>query len=285
MRNKATMLFVAVIVCVGGFRAMAGTLAYWQFDETGGGVVVDSSTNGHDMVVGNSETNTVGNPARVADGYSYGAYRFSSEDIGDVVKFENSDEATHVPAVTPTSTMDWTVEAFFKLSEIPQTWGSGDSPNTLFEWKDTSGRSNWLRIRRQTVGSNYGQMDATYWDGSTYKTLLHPALLDTNIWYFVAESYDATTGTRKLWIDDASATDTPDAVNLGTPHRFSIGSSSWNVDEFSRSFDGVIDEVRISDAVVAENDMLFHTVPEPTHVGLLAISCLGALLFHRSRIR
>ncbi len=240
-------------------------VAYWKFDETTGQYIQDSSGSGHDMVIGNAGgSDTLADPTRTANGYSNGALSFSSEDIGNVVQFENADEPTQVPTVTPTSTMSWTVEAFFKLSAIPDNWGTGDSPNTLLQWEDTAGRVNLLRVRRQTVDSvNYGQMDATYWDGSNYQTLLHDALLEIETWYYVAMTYDVATGTRKLWIDDVSTNDTPGAVNLGTPKRFSIGSGSWTGSEFNRSFDGMIDEVRISNYLVQGNDMLLNSLFRP----------------------
>jgi len=263
---------------------MAGTIAYWQFDATSGQAVLDSSGGNYHLVVGNSDTDTLADPTRTANGYSNGALDFSSDSHGDIVKFQNGSDQS--AALEPSGS--WTVEAFFNLSQIPSGWGSSATPNTLLQWRDTAGRTSTLRLRANGV---FGQMDATYWNGSAYQTLLHTASLEADTWYYVAQTYDAGTGTRTLRINGASESDTPGAVNLGTMDRFTIGSGHWdssgNSDGgsgFFRSFDGRIDEVRISDTVVAENDLLINTIPEPATIGLVAFSCFGVLLFRRRLI-
>ena len=285
MKNKSTILFAAFIVCMGGSQTMASTVAYWQFDATSGQAVLDSSGGGYHLVLGNAGgTDTLADPTRTANGYSNGALDFSSNSHGDIVKFENGSDQS--AALEPSGS--WTVEAFFNLSKIPSGWGSSATPNTLLQWRDTGGHTSVLRLRGN---GGFGQMDATYWDGSAYQTLLHTASLETDTWYYVAETYDAGTGTRTLRINSASESDTPGAVNLGTMERFTIGSGHWvsggNSDGgngFFRSFDGRIDEVRISDTVVAENDLLINTIPEPATIGLVAFSCFGALLIRRNFI-
>jgi hypothetical protein len=71
-------------------------------------------------------------------------------------------------------------------------------------------------------------------------------------------------------------------TTLNTTSGLVIGG--FTVDAFEFGLDGLIDEVRLSNTVLAPSDLLVSAVPVPAAVWLLC-SALGGLGFARRRIR
>ena len=121
-------------------------------------------------------------------------------------------------------------------------------------------------------------------DLSSAVALHSPDLLPTGQYLHVAATLDDATDTMKLFIDGTEVASgialgiRPNVTSLYGNARVSIGglADGWNLGQY---FNGVIDEVRISDTALSPSEFLRGSVPEPTTLAiwaLLGVTCLAA---------
>jgi hypothetical protein len=143
---------------------------------------------------------------------------------------------------------------------------------------------------------NDNRLEAYAFDGTNdaspadFRGVVSDAPLLANVWYNAAVTNDGTT--MRLYIDDTSngvgdyvlqsAANSSIAggalVQSNAP--WSIGRGWFNGP--ADFFDGQIDEVRISDVVLASSQFLFSPIPEP-HSCLLALMALTSMAWRRPK--
>ncbi len=205
----------------------AGHLAgHWKLDESSGIVAADSSGNGNDGTL-------VGGPNwRPGDGQIGGALELDGRnDYIEVAKPEGLDFA-------PGS---FSASAWVKAYTVAGQWQAimeydRDSPNgnRFGLWIDTSGRFHFR------VGQNT-------WHSTTS--------VKANAWHLLTATYDGDTHRMRLYINgvlDATATNTAGFV-APVQSALTIGACGSQDSEFFR---GLLDDVRIYDATLSDEDVL-----------------------------
>ena len=106
--------------------------------------------------------------------------------------------------------------------------------------------------------------------------------LDVGTWYFLAATYqniDAGTSEIKLFVN--GALDASHTVALGpmaTPDvPLHIGAYIWDPAGYQKYMDGLMDDVRIYDTALSEEEIAAMFVPEPATIALLGLGGLAVL--------
>lgn len=118
-----------------------------------------------------------------------------------------------------------------------------------------------------------------------------------NQWYHVAFSHDAATNSNQLYWTKVDSTRTA-AATLGSPFVNPTGLDNLankngilafgNYDSngaWSNGLNGLLDEVRISNAALGSNDFIFSSVPEPSTMLIAAVAMISGFAVHRRRTK
>jgi hypothetical protein len=259
MKKTTLAACLAATVFLSGIAsASATTLGYWRFEEcapdalvTGTGSVVDDVglNNGSpgsdpfyrtDVPVGTvPQTGAANTRSLELDG-----------DFDQITIF-------HAPTIDPVSA--FTVEFWMKASPdnagkhflvVDKSHGFTDSTGWLFQGDPTAGQLFF------GVGNGSGGA------GGFPGVLSSISLLDDE-WHHIAGSYDSTdTGQEmKLYIDGV-LDGTASGIYVSNTRDIHIGAA-WGGGRLTRFFDGLVDEVRISDTALSTDQFLNAAAPLP----------------------
>jgi len=267
----------------------AATVAYYRFENgtantaaSGAGSILDSSINGFNGTPFDAPvygSNIPVNPVLLTGSSNSLSMNFNGTAWQRVNVPDNpSFQLTH----------SLTLEAYVNLRSIYQiNWANyvlfrgddrgGFDPYKLFVYQDNSGAAYF----------GFGIDGPQYNVGASISAPI-PSL---NQWFHIAGTLDDTTGVMDLYINGVLAKSTVTLIRPLGPldPRFSPGLGignlqSSNLDPFySQHFDGLIDEVRISDVALTPDQFL--NVPEPSTFFLLGIGAISLLAFGRRRNR
>lgn len=170
----------------------------------------------------------------------------------------------------------FTVEGFMKVIEninFPLLVGKdANNPPVPGPQSDTSwtiDTSNTEKLRARTdnlVTFNQGIGEGT------------SPVLNDGLWHHFAATYDGTTRDFRLYVDyiqTAQATLSGGLFYDDTALRFGQGAGG-------RAFDGLLDEIRLSDQVLTTNQFL-RAVPEPNSLSMMLFGIIGLWLMGRKR--
>ena len=257
--------------------ACAGTVAYWRFENgaagataTGAGSILDSSGNGLNgtpmgTVVYRADVPVTPVPAT-------GAANTRSLDIA-------SSTARVAVADNPllALTESLSIEAFIR----PRSGGSGDFGwgMIVFRGDDRGGLDPYfLGLNQNTLYFQIVQAN----DPGQYANLSY-GIPTFDTWMHVAGTLDDATGAMNLYVDGISVASTITSVRpLGalTGPNAGIGVGGHPPGAFNMAFNGLIDEVRISDVALQPSQFLNASpVPEIDPAGLAAVAALVACAF------
>lgn len=166
-----------------------------------------------------------------------------------------------------------TIEMFFNTSN----WGDGNY-RALFGSYTTSGGTHDIRVQKLTDGS----LQAYQYDGTNVWSVTSSAVAPTNDeWHHFAWEWDGTSNTSTMYLDGAiianTVSGTVSSYVGAAPPTFAIGTMQGTT---GQTFNGLIDEVRISDNAVYGGVAFTppsapFAVPEPSSLALLALGALG----------
>lgn len=245
------VLVAAAILFTGVSLAPAATMVHhWTMDEGSGVTATDSA---------GSISGTL------SDGASFTA----SGQVSGAIDLDGS--TGHVALgddVLPVN--DFSITAWIKANSLVT---ASDDSNVIFaQYWGGDGRF-LFDVREQKVDLfNGGGGRPGVVSGST--------VLDTDTWYHVALTVDASGAAAVYLNGDLEATASGVAVEVGSAPS-DIGSSQAFFGSFGY-FDGKIDDVRVYDGVLSQADVQA-LVPEPASIGLVAVG--GVLLLNRKRQR
>ena len=202
-------------------------VAYWKLDDGSGTTAVDSSGNGHDGTV-------TGNPAWQSSAKIAGGLDFETTDGVDRIDVGTFDLSGS--GVSIAAWIRW--ENGFSDSRIVIKSNSNNGADQLWGMTVTSNGRVDFRIR---VGGTFVQLDSA--DGAT----------TSGQWHHVAGTYDGTT--MRLYIDGTEVASTAHKVGGAVDQDASAPVALGDSPQGSRTFDGVMDDVRIYDRALSEKDI------------------------------
>lgn len=204
----------------------ARLLAHWKLDESKGTVAADSSGNGNDGTL-------VGNPVwRPAEGQIGGAIDLDGR--GAYVRVTKAKGLDFAPE-------SFSVSAWVNAREVRGRW------QTILEYDRNSTAGNRFGLWIDTNGRFHFRVGSNTWQSTRG--------LNTNQWYLLTATYDASTRRMKLYIDgvlEGTATNSGGYV-APTQATLTIGVRG---DETSEFFSGLLDDIRIFDAALSIEDVL-----------------------------
>jgi concanavalin A-like lectin/glucanase superfamily protein/PEP-CTERM motif-containing protein len=281
MQRLSLLLASAVLVGAAmSTPSIAGTVAYYRFEEgtanntaTGLGTILDNSGNGLNGTPLNGPVykSTVALPVIPHTGAA-NALSMQFSGTGGQRVFVNDSAQFAIPG-------SLTIEAYFNVFAIPNAAGA-----ILFRGDDRTGFDPYF------LNVEAGQVRFGITNPANQETLVTAPLPGLNQWIYAAGVLNTTTGTMSLYINGTLATSistsaTP-LVLLDPTMEPGIGVGGHPSSFFNdfMSFDGLIDEVKLSDSALTPDQFLnaHATVPEPASFGMLAIFA-GALAVRRRR--
>lgn len=267
MMTHPRILSLAVLALSSSVSS-AATFGYYQFEDDPG-FTQDSSGAGRDLT-----TPTLAPPTQIDTPFA---------DTGGLkaAEYEISGGVTGVfRAADPAPYSDLTIEAFVNLESvdsgsvarvIASQWGSDGSKTFNFgvagngSGAFTEDRSLFLQLTS---------------NGSTLININSGFQLALGKNYYVAAvvDTDAAGGTVNFYVQNLSdggavLTSSPTVSGLtglhNSPASIGIGSSASNSDVVSSYWDGVLDNVRLSDSALSAGELL---IPEPSTAALLGVT-------------
>ncbi len=272
-RLLAVVLLVSVVVAAAPKTVMAATIAYWRFEEgpansAATGSILDSSGNGlNGTPIGGPVYSTNVPVSRVpqtdaADHYSL-SFNGSSQRIfiADNPKFQ--------------LTQSLTLEAYINLHALPTHDGGSV---IIFRGDDRNGLDPYSLAISPDGRLFFRINDGTVQNGPFISAPL-PSL-DT--WFYVAGTLDNQTGAWNLYINSSLVASTTTSIRpfglLQSNQEPGLGIGDLQSNYGLEYFNGLIDEVRISDQALTPNQLL-GAVPEPSSLVLLTIAAASLIGF------
>jgi Concanavalin A-like lectin/glucanases superfamily len=222
--KKAT---IAVLLVLGGVALAQPvddhTMAYWKMNEGSGNLIADSSSNGND--------GTAVNTVWTTDAKSGGA----------ALQFNGQSSQVDVPD-SPTlhpKTGDITVEAWIKVFSDPKNWSIAGAivfKGNAYQWDVNTDGGLWFGI----------------WGGAVKSTATYDFEQHLNEWHHVAATFDSATQKAQIYVDgelniEGTAAATIDQSSNDLYIGYKADDGGW--------FDGIIDEVSISNIVRTQDEI------------------------------
>jgi len=239
-------------------HAKASTVGLWLFDEGEGTIAYDSSANNNDGAI-TGATWSLNTP------FSYpGNHALSFDGVNDYIEIANS------PSLDLTNA--FTFEAWVKLESTGFRY-IGDKYHTYGLKIQDKSRSPLGFVK---VGGNIYEVTSS-------------EQIALNTWVHLATTYDGDA--LRIYVNgELKGTDnSPNGhINSSTGDLFigRYGGTHWIIRD-NYSFDGLIDEVRISDEALSPEQLGYNeslaVIPEPTSLTLFMIGLLGLLGSYRGR--
>src|SRR4051812_47267360 len=252
-------------------RRLLSTVAYWRFEEgpaneaasVATGSIVDSS--GHHFI-GTAVKGPIYRTSVPASKVpqSNALDKFSLD-------FNGSNQRVAVPDNAAFAlTESLTLEASINIRDVKV----GQVRYILFRGDDRPGLDPyWLAVSKSAGGAVTVQFHVI---GATGSDARLTAPITTGHWHNVAGTLDNATGKMTLYLDNvAVATKTTTVRAFGpliSTKKPGIGIGNVQSGSYSQYFNGLIDEVRISDTALLPNQLLGHVPNKAPHIASLSDS-------------
>ena len=199
-----------------------GIVAYWAFNETSGETASDSSGNGHDGTL-------IGDPKWTKDGYFGGALEF--DQVGDEV---------NVPYHADLNQETFTICAWANVEP-----GSADH-RAVVSSRDEPPISGYIFYAKP--GNTW-----EFWTGDGEWRKTQGPAVKLGDWEHLAATF--ADGTQKFYVNGELEGETASALIVNPSQEFLIGAGANETANHNYRFVGLIDEVRLYDRVLDENEI------------------------------
>ena len=263
--NKMLNVWVIMCLLLITSQVMAGTVGYWKFEEGSGQTTANEEIAARDLTLRRgTSTSSWADPEWTTNGISGNAMHY--------INVQGSSEGGR-NFLLPNSGVDisllilgtFTVEVWIKLDSVSVGWDD-NNPYYIISIGD-NGSSLEQNYYMRAVGGDNDEAELSvgwyYGDGTSFKEYKHNTKLSVDQWHHVAFSHDAdaTSNNTKIWLDGVEQIHNTTAhpyISQSDP-QFIVGATfrEGATDYRRRSFDGYIDEVRISDTMLATEDLLY----------------------------
>ena len=289
--HKKHHLFLSIIVVIFCFLtidlAQASVAHYWRFEDDSA-FVLDYAGN---SVLSPSETGvTQSYLADVGRGGNFPTY--FTVPIGgtnsSAADFEGGGLSTNITPLTN----NFTVEAFIHMDNANGRFG--DSIVCVSNDITSSTSTSWnFQVRYDGAGNTQPQeLMLNLHQGVNSDRNGSGFVLEIGIDYYIAAAFDSLNGEVSFWIKDLTnggqllkSTTLHSLTGVNSISNLAIGNDGTGHPNFS--FMGLIDEVRISDQVLKEDELLVNntsTVPLPGAIWLLG-SCLVGFVGYKRKFK
>lgn len=229
MKTITITVAILFLICLMGQPELSvaveeGVVAYWDFNEKDGDTASDSSGNGHDGTL-------IGDPQWTNDGKYGGALVF--DQAGDEVNIpfhaDLNQESFTICAWANVEVGSANHRAVVSNRDEPPTSGFiiYATPEHTWQFWTGDGATPWVSVQGPAV--NLGE------------------------WDHVAETF--ADGTQKFYVNGELAGETASKPNLNTKQEFLIGAGANERANHEYLFKGIIDEVRLYDRVLDEDEI------------------------------
>jgi hypothetical protein len=278
------VLLCAVVVCASTQLLPAAVIGYWRFEDTPG-ITADSSGNGRTL------TGT-GSPVSYTLSGSGAGSTFPSvipqteESNLKAAQFNGSNRYTTPDNAVWTNTT-FSAEAFINGTDFDT---NTSQKSIVGHWNSTGNNRSWLFSAGQAAGGSAPLSLLLSSLGTDTVTLTSTLTMLPNIDYYVAvtvDMADTTTAGITFYLKDLTnngplqtqgIAHTPTSLfNAATA--LSIGATS----QPSSPFNGIIDEVRLSNTKLTQGELLISAIPEPSTYALALLSVVGIACWKRRR--
>ncbi len=205
---------------------------------------------------------------------------------GELVLDGDNDYASLPIATTLANLNSFSIEAWVTWTDMSQrAWarvfdfGNDTKTNMFFTPRNNRADSGLINRPRYAITVDHAWNEEQLNPPESFQRFP----LDTQV--YIAVTYDSTANTGKLYLDGvlvATNTNMTLAPSAIKPTNNWLGRSQYAADPYFR---GTIDEFRIYDGVLTQNDIANSgptpDVPEPLGTSLLALAAAGALLLRR----
>jgi hypothetical protein len=279
-------LMIATLMLVPHF-ATAGTVAHYRFENDNAALAVDETGINNGTIVGGAPFSS-----------SVGQNTVAGQPNTQSLSLSGTGQYVSVPhnASLSFGNNPWTVEAFINVNALPTTATVGQyivqkKAAAVDDFQDYAfllggNRSGLFGSYGKTVDVTGAELRVELGTGTSIIGITSNLVVSSSgDWIFVSAAYDG--GTSLRFTLDTDLTDLlpglideialPNLVNTSNTGELFIGAKRNNAGTAAQLFGGLIDEVRISDEVLATSSLL--SVPEPSTYVLaaLAAACLGVV--------
>jgi hypothetical protein len=251
---------VAALWIYSAFAIQSATLGYWRFEESAGSVAMDISGNGNNgnLLSGALQTTSVfGSPIPKTSQQNSQSMKFNGVD-GCALDMGTG-------SALDVGTGDFTLEAWVNADSIP---ADPTYPSRFVAGKRVSGLFGDKGYELYALPSGSGYTVQFLLRAGGAAVTLVSGILSLDTWYHVAAVRSAATMTVSLYINgvlvDTDA-DTLAGISLNSAQHFSVGGAMEGggcSGCFHSSFDGFIDEVRLTAGALATNQFLRDSAPQ-----------------------
>jgi hypothetical protein len=263
----------------------AATIGYWRF-ENSPGFLSDSSGNGNTLTV-NGTVAQAALPSGIRGASFPNPIPSSNLTNNFAADFAGTSDYLSDSALASTPTANFTVESLVH-------WENSANNNESFSdiivsTRDASSNIGFfLQIRTDGFnGTNpNGELFLSFNDGTANRFVNSGFSPLSNTDYYFAAAANMSGGIATFYVKDLTNNGALQTINvphsglggLNSANILEIGSSAISVDGFD--FDGLIDEVRISNTYLTANQLLIApppVAPEPSSLSLFALGAVGLL--------
>jgi hypothetical protein len=279
-------LMTAAVILVPHF-VTAGTVAHYRFENDNAAVAVDETGTNNGTIVGG---------APFSSSFGQDPVKGTGQSNAQSLSLSGTGQYASVPhnASISFGNTAWTIEAFINVNALPTTATVGQyiaqkKAAAIDDFQDYAfllggNRAGLFGSLGKTAGITGAELRVELGTGGSIvgitSNLVVPSAAE---WIFVSAAYNG--GTSLRFTLDTDLTDLlpglideialPNIVNTSNTGELFIGAKRNNAGNAAQLFGGLIDEVRISNEVLATSDLL--SVPEPSTYVLaaLAAACVG----------
>ena len=265
-------IWAALALALSFHASFATTVGYWRFEEgsagsaaTGTGTILDSSGNGFNGTSMNGplySSSVPVNPVPRTD---------AANNLS--LNFNGSSQFIYVPDEPAFQlTQSLTLEAYVYIRSAP----SGGDREIIFRGDDRVGLDPYF------LGVANGNIDFNIENAQGLTTTVSTAIPEYDQWLHIAATLDNASGNMGLYVNNTLESSIVTANRPFGPLQANqipgLGFGNTEDANYFEYFDGLIDEIRISNVALTPGQFL-DSVPEPASMSLLAL--MGIFVLRR----